>query len=78
MFKVKHTYRVRGDHDIIETTEVIIEREEPHARISETFPGDLVGRDDLVELVLNKFINREKENKEYVKQIKFIKLPIQR
>ena len=53
MFKVKHTYRVRGDHDIIETTEVIIEREEPHARISETFSGDLVGRDDLVELVLN-------------------------
>ena len=63
MFKVKHTYRVRGDNDIIESTEVIIEREEPHARISETFSGDLVGRDDLVELVLNKFINREKENK---------------
>ena len=63
MFKVKHTYRVRGDNDVIETTEVIIEREEPHARISETFSGDLVGRDDLVELVLNKFINREKENK---------------
>ena len=63
MFKVKHTYRVRGDNDIIETTEVIIEREEPHARISETFSGDLVGRDDLVELVLNQFINREKENK---------------
>ena len=63
MFKVKHTYRVRGDNDIIETTEVIIEREEPYARISETFSGDLVGRDDLVELVLNKFINREKENK---------------
>ena len=61
MFKVKHTYRVRGDYDVIETTEVIIEREEPHARISETFAGDLVGRDDLVELVLNKFINREKE-----------------
>ena len=63
MFKVKHTYRVRGDNDIIETTEVIIEREEPYARISETFSGDLVGRDDLVELVLNQFINREKENK---------------
>lgn len=63
MFKVKHTYRVRGDNDVIETTEVIIEREEPHARISETFSGDLVGRDDLVELVLNQFINREKENK---------------
>ena len=63
MFKVKHTYRTRGDNDIIETTEVIIEREEPHARISETFPGDLVGRDDLVELVLNQFIKREKENK---------------
>ena len=60
MFKVKHTYRVRGDNDIIETTEVIIEREEPHARISETFPGDLVGRDDLVELVLNQFIERER------------------
>ena len=63
MFKVKHAYRTRGEHDVIESTEVIIEREEPHARISETFPGDLVGRDDLVELVLNKFINREKENK---------------
>ena len=63
MFKVKHTYRVRGDNDIIETTEVIIEREEPYARISETFSGDLVGQDDLVELVLNQFINREKENK---------------
>ena len=63
MFKVKHTYRVRGERDIIESTEVIIEREEPHARISETFFGDLVGRDDLVELVLNQFINREKENK---------------
>ena len=63
IFKVKHTYRTRGEHDVIESTEVIIEREEPHARISETFPGDLVGRDDLVELVLNKFINREKENK---------------
>ena len=63
MFKVKHTYRTRGDHDVIETTEVIIEREEPYARISETFSGDLVGQDDLVELVLNKFINREKENK---------------
>ena len=63
MFKVKHTYRVRGDNDIIETTEVIIEREEPYARISETFSGDLVGRDDLVELVLNQFIDREKENK---------------
>ena len=62
MSKVKHTYRVRGDNDIIETTEVIIEREEPYARISETFPGDLVGRDDLVELVLNQFIDREKEN----------------
>lgn len=60
MFEVKHTYRIRGDNDIIKTTEVIIEREEPHARISETFPGDLVGRDDLVELVLHKFINREK------------------
>ena len=60
MFKVKHTYRVRGDNDIIETTEVIIEREEPHARISETFSGDLVGRDDLVELVLNQFIERER------------------
>ena len=63
MFKVKHTYRVRGDNDIIETTEVIIEREEPYARISETFSGDLVGQDDLVELVLNQFIDREKENK---------------
>ena len=63
MFKVKHTYRVRGEHDIIETTEVIIEREEPHARISETFSGDLVGRDDLVELVLNQFIEREVTNK---------------
>ena len=62
MFKVKHTYRVRGDNDIIETTEVIIEREEPYARISETFSGDLVGRDDLVELVLKQFIEREKEN----------------
>ena len=60
MFKVKHTYRTRGEHDIIESTEVIIEREEPHARISETFSGDLVGRDDLVELVLNKFIERER------------------
>ena len=60
MFEVKHTYRMRGDDDRIETTEVIIEREEPHARISETFPGDLADRDDLVELVLNKFINREK------------------
>ena len=39
---------------------MIIEREEPHARISETFSGDLVGRDDLVELVLNKFIERER------------------
>lgn len=63
MFKVKHTYRVRGDNDIIETTEVIIEREEPYARISETFSGDLVGQDDLVKLVLNQFIDREKENK---------------
>ena len=63
MFKVKHTYRVRGDNDIIETTEVIIEREEPYARISETFSGDLVGQDDLVELVLNQFIDREKGNK---------------
>ena len=60
MFEVKHTYRIRGDHDIIETTEVIIERKEPHARISETFSGDLVGRDDLVELVLNQFIERER------------------
>ena len=60
MFKVKHTYRVRGERDIIESTEVIIEREEPHARISETFVGDLVGRDDLVELVLNQFIERER------------------
>ena len=51
---------MRGDDDRIETTEVIIEREEPHARISETFPGDLADRDDLVALVLNKFINREK------------------
>ena len=63
MFKVKHTYRVRGDNDITETTEVIIEREEPYARISETFSGDLVGQDDLVKLVLNQFIDREKENK---------------
>ena len=63
MFKVKHTYRTRGDNDVIETTEVIIEREEPYARISETFSGDLVGREDLVDLVLNQFINREKENK---------------
>ena len=60
MFKVKHTYRVRGEHDVIESTEVIIEREEPHARISETFSGDLVGRDDLIELVLNQFIERER------------------
>ena len=60
MFKVKHTYRTRGEHDVIESTEVIIEREKPHARISETFSGDLVGRDDLVELVLNKFIERER------------------
>ena len=60
MFKVKHTYRVRGDNDIIETTEVIIEREKPHARISETFAGDLVGRDDLAEMVLNQFIERER------------------
>lgn len=60
MFKVKHTYRTRGEHDVIETTEVIIEREDPHARISETFSGDLVGRDDLVELVLNQFIERER------------------
>ena len=60
MFKVKHTYRTRGERDIIESTEVIIEREEPHARISETFAGDLVGRDDLVELVLNQFIERER------------------
>ena len=60
MFEVKHTYRIRGDHDVIETTEVIIERKEPHARISETFSGDLVGRDDLVELVLNQFIERER------------------
>ena len=60
MFKVKHTYRTRGEHDVIESTEVIIEREDPHARISETFSGDLVGRDDLVELVLSKFIERER------------------
>ena len=60
MFKVKHTYRTRGEHDVIESTEVIIEREKPHARISESFSGDLVGRDDLVELVLNKFIERER------------------
>ena len=60
MFKVKHTYRTRGEHDVIESTEVIIEREKPHARISETFSGDLVGRDDLIELVLNKFIERER------------------
>ena len=63
MFKVKHTYRTRGEHDVIESTEVIIEREEPYARISETFYGDLVGQDDLVELVLNQFIDREKGNK---------------
>ena len=63
MFKVKHTYRTRGEHDVIESTEVIIEREEPYARISETFSGDLVGQDDLVKLVLNQFIDREKENK---------------
>ena len=60
LFKVKHTYRTRGEHDVIESTEVIIEREKPHARISETFSGDLVGRDDLIELVLNKFIERER------------------
>ena len=60
MFKVKHTYRTRGEHDVIESTEVIIEREKPHASISETFSGDLVGRDDLIELVLNKFIERER------------------